>query len=325
MIPSRFSSRTRCAIQILVLIFGASVPIVAAPPSGSIDPTFNPGTPFNIRASRGNSVLAQPDGKILVAGEFNGVNVALTPVVVRFNQDGSLDGGFNAVSLPHPASNHPEDFPRLLALQPNGQVIVAGKITDADGSTRYLPRLNTDGSLDTAFNPSFEFSKANTAHIFQAVVLMDGKILISGGFTKVNGVARANFARLNADGSLDESFNPAWVLLNFVVQSTGKIVGPAFLDSDHYHLIRLAANGSLDGSFDSTLTFTTSSAPALLAQPDDKLILTTIQDALIPEYSTTIQRLTADGISDPTFQQFTSLGGNALLVESDGKILDRKS
>lgn len=302
-----------------MLLCCGSLSVVAAPPSGSIDATFNPGTPLTIRAGRGNSVLVQPDGKILVAGEFNGVSSAFTPAVVRFNQDGSLDHGFNAASLPAPTSNYPEDFPKLLALQPNGQALLAGKIANADGTTRYLARLNTDGTLDGVFNPRFEFSSAGAAHILQAVVMADGRILISGGFTKVNGVARPYFARLNQDGSLDESFTPAASLPSFVVQSTGKIVGPVFSNSG-YHLIRLNGDGSVDGSFVSTATSPSYSVPGLLVEPDDKLIFTAIHDGAIPEYSTTISRLNADGTDDPAFQPFTSLGGEALFVQSDGRI-----
>src|SRR5215203_5918117 len=35
----------------------------------------------------------------------------------------------------------------------------------------------------------------------------DGKILLGGQFTNVNGIARPRLARLNSDGSLDESFS----------------------------------------------------------------------------------------------------------------------
>jgi uncharacterized delta-60 repeat protein len=317
---SSFTSRVRCVSQILAAVFATALSVLAAPPTGTIDPTFNPDTPLKIGAGRSNSVLLQPDGKILVAGEFNGVNAAFTPAVVRFNPDGSLDNGFKAGSLPFPGIGSSEDSPRLLALQPNGQVLVASHISDADGGTRYLTRLNSDGSLDAAFYPRFDSSDAGSPRIFQAAVLADGKILISGGFTKVNGVARPYLARLNSNGSLDETFNPAAAPLNFVLQSTGKIVGPIFSGSD-YHLIRLNPDGSLDSSFVSTAVSDGYLTPRLLVQPDDKLIFTIIHDGMIPEYLTTIVRLTADGKDDPTFQPFTSHGGIPLLVESDGKIL----
>lgn len=42
----------------------------------------------------------------------------------------------------------------------------------------------------------------------ESVILQpDGKILIGGRFTTVNGVRRNQIARLNPDGSLDESLN----------------------------------------------------------------------------------------------------------------------
>ena len=57
-------------------------------------------------------------------------------------------------------------------------------------------KLNTDGSLDTAFNPAVSVAGIVFAIKRQA----DGKILIGGNFRYVNGVNRRNIARLNADG-----------------------------------------------------------------------------------------------------------------------------
>src|SRR6185369_5867155 len=55
----------------------------------------------------------------------------------------------------------------------------------------------------------------------------DGKILIGGHFSHVGSVSRTLLARLNADGSLDGSFNPV-IVGNYInaiaVQSNGQIV-----------------------------------------------------------------------------------------------------
>ena len=56
------------------------------------------------------------------------------------------------------------------------------------------------GSLDTPFNT------AVSGDVYATAVLPDGKMIIGGSFTTVGGVARANIARLNADGSVDASF-----------------------------------------------------------------------------------------------------------------------
>ena len=64
-----------------------------------------------------------------------------------------------------------------------------------------VARINTDGTLDTTFNPA-------VVNVAAVAVQPDGKILIAGDFDNVNGTSRTGFARLNADGSLDNSFNP---------------------------------------------------------------------------------------------------------------------
>jgi len=49
------------------------------------------------------------------------------------------------------------------------------------------------GTLDTTFNPGTGLSSAGTALALQP----DGKIVVTGAFTTVNGVTRNRIARLN--------------------------------------------------------------------------------------------------------------------------------
>jgi uncharacterized delta-60 repeat protein len=92
-----------------------------------------------------------------------------------------------------------------IALRPDGKAIIGGDFTTVKGlACNYLARLNIDGTGDTSFNPG---SGANgTVH--SIAVQPDGKVAIGGYFTSVNGSSRNRIARLNADGSLDSSFNP---------------------------------------------------------------------------------------------------------------------
>lgn len=92
-----------------------------------------------------------------------------------------------------------------MAIQPDGKIIIGGDFTTYNGTTRNrIARLNTDGSLDTTFNPG-----SGASHSIQTMVIQsDGKIIIGGVFTSYNGTARNCIARLNADGSLDATFNP---------------------------------------------------------------------------------------------------------------------
>ena len=85
----------------------------------------------------------------------------------------------------------------------------------------------------------------------------DGKILIGGNFTNVNGAVRHSLARLNADGTLDETFAPTGTTNDFVrsivVQADGKILftgGAQPLTGSHQTtVVRLHGDGSRDAEF----------------------------------------------------------------------------
>ena len=69
-----------------------------------------------------------------------------------------------------------------------------------------------DGSLDGSFDCS---SGPNTA-VYSTAMQADGKVIIVGNFTTVNGVIRNRVARLNADGTLDTSFDPGTGANNWI-------------------------------------------------------------------------------------------------------------
>ena len=65
------------------------------------------------------------------------------------------------------------------AVQPDGKILIGGSFTSVLGVARNnIARLNTDGTLDTAFNPN-----ANGA-VYSIAVQADGKILVGGSFTQ---------------------------------------------------------------------------------------------------------------------------------------------
>ena len=65
-----------------------------------------------------------------------------------------------------------------------------------------VARLNTDGTLDTSFNPN-----ANN-DVISIAVQTDGKILVGGTFTSIGGQTRNRIARLDATTGLADSWNP---------------------------------------------------------------------------------------------------------------------
>lgn len=83
-------------------------------------------------------------------------------------------------------------------------------------------------ALDATLNPKFISTEAGEGlvTIMATARQPDGKLIVAGQFTSINGVARRNIARLNVDGSVDAGFNPS--PNNFVrgvlVQADGKVV-----------------------------------------------------------------------------------------------------
>ena len=152
--------------------------------NGSVDTTFVKGT----NVSTTYAVVVQPDGKILMGG-LGGQSVA------RLNADGTTDNTFSC-NLGAPTLT--------LALQPDGKIIAGGGFNNAGSQPVFkITRLNADGSLDSSFNTG----SGPDAGVQAVRVQPDGKVLIAGDFVSFNGTSRVNLARLNSDGSLDNTFN----------------------------------------------------------------------------------------------------------------------
>ncbi|MEN9677144.1 MAG: hypothetical protein RIS76_3040 [Verrucomicrobiota bacterium] len=302
---------------------------------GTLDLTFDPNANSQV-----NSVVVQADGKILLGGNFNSLqpNGAVTGTtrsrIARLNADGTLDTTFN------PNANNRVSS---VAVQADGKILLVGYFTTlqpngaATATTRnYVARLNADGSLDAAFNPS-----ANS-DVLSVAVQADGKILLGGSFTTLqpNGAATATtrkyVARLNADGTLDTGFNPnaSSSVLGVAVQPDGKILLGGFFTTlqpngaatatTRNRIALLNADGSLDAAFNPNAD---SAVVSMAVQADGKILLgghfTTLQPngaaaATIRKYAA---RLNADGTLDTAFNPNASSSVFSVAVQAGGKIL----
>jgi uncharacterized delta-60 repeat protein len=127
------------------------------PSGGLLDPTFGTGGIVNLPNATdyaASAVAVQPDGKVVVAGQTNrttGTGQADSITVQRLNRDGSLDTTFNKTgSLTIQTGK--SDWPKSVALQPDGEILVGGGATSNNGSQEFLvARLNANGTLDTTF------------------------------------------------------------------------------------------------------------------------------------------------------------------------------
>jgi uncharacterized delta-60 repeat protein len=284
--------------------------------NGSLDATFNPASGPNSTVDR---VAVQADNKVVICGGFLSYKDSVRASVARLNVDGSVDPTFN----PGTGANN---FADALLIQPDGKIIIAGAFTSYNGTSRIrIARLNTNGSLDTGFDPG---SGANQ-QIYCCALQPDGKIIIAGSFTMYNGTTRIGVARLNGDGSLDLSFDPGTGANGFdaiAIQADGKVIaGGAFTSFNGTacgNLIRLNTNGSVDTGF---LQGTGSNhwLQSIAIRPDGKILI----GGLFSSYNGTsrnrIARLNSNGSLDTGFNPGGGGNGsiNALTLQPDGKIL----
>ena len=226
---------------------------------GGIDQAFNPGTGATSANSSADirHIIIQPDGKILIGGDFEFFNGQPRHAVARLNADGSLDASFvDPDAREYPSALHARGA-FSLALQADGKILVGGQFLQVGGQPRLgLARLNANGTLDTAFNPS-----TSQANYHALAVEPDGRILVAGGFVSIAGFAQRNLARLNPDGSVDRDFNPApdGSVFRLFPQADGRTLLSGFFATiggqPRAGFARITATGAFDASFDAPVTY----------------------------------------------------------------------
>ena len=159
-------------------------------------------------------VIVQPDGKVLIGGDFTKVLGVRRNHIARLNPDGTLDIAFD------PNAN---DVVYSLALEADGKILAGGYFESIGGAAReYIARLDATTGLADSFNPN----PNDESNVISIVVQADGKILVGGAFTSIGGAARNYIARLDATTGLADSFNPDAnsLVLSIAVQADGKIL-----------------------------------------------------------------------------------------------------
>ena len=200
----------------------------------------------------GRSVAIQSDGKIVLAGHSD-VHGDNDLVVVRYNQNGSLDTSFGGGDGIVITSLDGGDYINSVALQPDGKIVAAGY---TEGKI-FVIRYDMDGSFDTSFGGGdgiVTTSVTGNDDGSSVALRSDGKIVVAGRVGD-------DFAVVcyTADGSLDTSFGggDGIVTTDIDGQDVGKSVAVQPDDkivvvgtTDHATaLVRYTADGSLDTSF----------------------------------------------------------------------------
>jgi uncharacterized delta-60 repeat protein len=286
-------------------------------PDGSIDANFNSRF-INARTStRVNSINLQSDGKFLLGGTL--YTALGARYFVRLNADGSSDVSFNSGSGINGTVFSSQ-------IQPDGKIIIGGGFSSYNDTERNnLARINSDGSLDTSFNSGTEAS----SYVLNLAMQPDGKIIIGGVFTSYNGTARRNIARLNANGSLDTSFNPGTGansdVSKIAVQLDGKIIiggnFTSFNGTNRNRIARLNTDGSLDTSFNPIIIGANSQVNSIYVQHDSKILIGGIFNSINGIERNSIARLNADGSLDSSFNVGTGMFVYSISLQPNGKLI----
>lgn len=254
---------------------------------GSLDTSFKPGPSSVVYA-----ILPQSDGRILVGGDFyawdtddgqnddddgDGITTddTVRPYLAQIDSAGkvtSLDWGVDGTVT-------------SLAAQSDGKVMLAGNFTSVKGTIQpFVARLNSAGELDGTFKPGLN------GEVRSIAVQSDGKVILGGTFTTAqlddgqnddddedtitdDDADRERLIRLNADGTLDKTYNPvvnAAVAALRVLADNRLVLAGSFTQIGATPVSRryVAVLGT-DGKLDATNTLQTNDRASVIAAGSD--------------------------------------------------------
>jgi uncharacterized delta-60 repeat protein/uncharacterized repeat protein (TIGR01451 family) len=307
-------------------------------------------------------VAVQGDGKVLVGGYFGRIGSKVQPGLARLHPDGTLDASFDIGTGFQGEYGDGTPSPGVIqhiALQSDGKIVVAGPFTSFRGVARNgILRLNEDGSLDPSFDPGVGFFYQSVrANLLGLSLWRDPenasapeRVVLVGNFTTyIETLAdadgnptysvrpRAGIARLNANGTLDSSFDPGTgfttgfgyaIIHSLLVQADGKILAGGSFNGYNgtpaNTFVRLNADGTRDAGFDTSVSFANPGSLDVMARQEDGKLLVggTFAPTDPNTYVVTILRLNENGSRDTTFNggtHFSTL--RDLVLQADGKIL----
>jgi uncharacterized delta-60 repeat protein len=192
--------------------------IVRLNPDGSIDSSFGKNGWIKNNYSNDvyfNTVLIQPDGKIVAAGTSG----SYYAIISRYLPDGTPDVSFGVQG-----NSDIQGSISCSGLQSNGYIICGGWTTTEFNPHFLVLRFLSNGNLDNSFGNNGEAITSwsqSGEQIFGLKIGPDDKIT-AGGINQDGGQTDFAMARYNSNGSLDSSF-----------ANTGKTT-VIFLDSSTY-------------------------------------------------------------------------------------------
>lgn len=306
----------------------------------------------------GTAMALQADGKIIIGGTASSGSIS-DLALLRLGSTGALDNSFNGNGrvITDLGQLPPISTARVVELQADGRILIAGGTLEADGFKMIAMRFLANGQADSSFGNQGRVilpfgTEGDLAYCM--AVQSNGRILI-GGYTTQDGTTHFALARLLETGALDTDFGTGGIVTTpigtfesemyaLALQSDGKIVAVGYawnslsVPNRDFAIVRYLENGSLDTSFGTAssgiliqATTTTASedfATGVVIQSNGRILVGGTRYPATGSSSFAIMRLTTAGALDTTFgtggRQTTTHGANSLqaqtlLLQSDGK------
>jgi uncharacterized delta-60 repeat protein len=282
------------------------------------------------------------------------LTLLLTPKFSSAQTSGTLDASFGTSGKATTDFGIPAAA-RTLAVQADGNILVAGVAVVNGGTDFALAHYDSSGTLDTSFGTGGKVTTAfdfpgNFDRVFTVVPQPDGKF-VAVGSTVMNPFANFALARFNANGTLDASFGTGGIVTtgfgvsaeatSAAVQADGKIVAAGFANLDGAHdfaLVRYNSNGTLDASFGTggkvttaflSQGFSEAQANSVAVQPDGRIVAA--GNAMVGgAFDFALARYNSNGTLDASFgtggRVTTDFAGandqaESVAVQPDGRII----
>ena len=287
--------------------------------TGAMDGSFINGSGFNGDVYK---LIIQPDGKMIVGGNFTTYNGIQADSIIRLNSDRSIDESF------YSGSKIFSGFVMDIELQSDGKILVSGSFAGYDGElSKNIVRLNSDGTRDSSFNVGSGFNQMVRSTAIQS----DDKILVAGWFTSYNGALARYMVRLNSDGTIDNTFNIGSgfneSVFKLILQPNGKIlVSGAFTSyngTSTNRMVRLNSDGTIDNTFDIGSGFGGGFPSVMELQSDGKILVSGYFNTYNGNSYGRIIRLNTNGTIDTSFSMDLTVNNLPYNyhITSNGKIL----
>lgn len=323
--------------------------------AGNIDPGFGPNgwivESIGTSTSYGRAVVAQPDGKVVVAGDFDN-SVTSDFFLKRYDTNGDPDNSFGTggvVTMDFGLNTG--DQAKALVIQPDGKLVLAGWTFENDKDIALI-RYNPNGTLDSTFGVNGKVFTDISQQIQEANALAlqaDGKIVVAGFTHSSASFNDLAVFRYTTSGLPDSTFSSDGIAIpmindeddeanSVVIQPDGKIVvaGYTYNNTTFFDnvIMRFDTEGNPDPTFNLTgmvvsdINGYDNWANSVLLQEDGKII--TAGESFATSYDVSLSRFTSDGQVDSSFGNdghvATQMGiendyAQAALLQPDNKIV----